>query len=115
MSIAVDLATVWAFIIAFAVLVYVVMDSGVTGQSGSRYGKPASTEPYHKPVILVSSRERLEEELPGQNETDLYQLHYADPVQVTNLLDQLDLRPSTASGASFTVPSSTRVTNPGAA
>ena len=35
MSFAIDLATVWAFIIAFAVFVYVVMDGFDLGLGGS--------------------------------------------------------------------------------
>ena len=51
-------------------------------------------DPYAKPIILITSKERLEQELPGQNEIDLYQLHYADPWQVYDILEQLNLLPS---------------------
>jgi len=79
-------------------LVYVVLESGETDSKGSRYGSPASTSPYQKPVILVTSRERMEQELSGQNEVDLWQNHYADPFQMTEILDQFGLTPSTVTG-----------------
>ena len=51
-------------------------------------------DPYSKPVIMITSKERLEQELRGQNEIDLYQLHYADPQQIYQILYQLNLLPS---------------------
>ncbi|MBN1966080.1 MAG: hypothetical protein JW910_15630, partial [Anaerolineae bacterium] len=42
-------------------------------------------DPYGKPIILITSKERLEQELAGQNEIDLYQLHYADPDQIYDI------------------------------
>lgn len=53
---------------------------------------------YTKPVILVSSRERIEQEIAGANEIDLYQLHYGDPVEIYNILDNMDLLPSRERG-----------------
>jgi hypothetical protein len=50
-------------------------------------------DPYAKPVILITSKARLEYELEGTNEIDLYQLHYADPNQLVQILDQLNLLP----------------------
>lgn len=55
-------------------------------------------DPYSKPIILVTSKERLEQEIPGQNEIDLYQLHYADPFQLYDILAQLNLLPSLTVG-----------------
>ncbi len=55
-------------------------------------------DPYAKPVILITSKERLEQELQGQNEIDLYQLHYANPNQVYQILYQLRLLPSVTVG-----------------
>jgi hypothetical protein len=51
-------------------------------------------DPYAKPIIYVTSRERLEEETPGANVVDFYQLHYADPGQIYQILYNLDLLPS---------------------
>jgi len=53
---------------------------------------------YTKPVILVSSRERIEQEIAGANEIDLYQLHYGDPAEIYNILDNMDLLPSRERG-----------------
>ncbi len=53
---------------------------------------------YTKPVILVSSKERIEQEIAGANEIDLYQLHYGDPVEIYNILDNMDLLPSRERG-----------------
>ncbi len=55
-------------------------------------------DPYGKPIILITSKERLEQELAGQNEIDLYQLHYADPDQIWDILYQLNLLPSVTVG-----------------
>jgi hypothetical protein len=48
--------------------------------------------------VLVTSRERLEQELAGQNEIDLYAMHYADPFQLTEMLGDLNLLPGTDTG-----------------
>lgn len=84
-------------------LEFVVYGGG--GSGAMRYGKPAaSREPgdpqggFDKPVILVTSRERLEQELTGANQIDLYQFHYADPYIVTDILASFDLLPGTNSG-----------------
>ena len=53
---------------------------------------------YTKPVILVSSKERIEQEIAGANEIDLYQLHYGDPTEIYNILDNMDLLPSREKG-----------------
>jgi hypothetical protein len=53
---------------------------------------------YTKPVILVSSKERIEQEIAGANEIDLYQLHYGDPVEIYNILDNMNLLPSRERG-----------------
>ena len=54
--------------------------------------------PYAKPIILITSQERLEQEIKGQNEIDLYQLHYADPFQLYEILYMLNLLPSLTVG-----------------
>lgn len=82
-------------------LEYVIYNTGGDSSGGSRYGKLANSgsgDRYSKPVILITSRERLEQELAGQNEIDLYQLHYADPYQITEILDNLNMLPGTDSG-----------------
>jgi hypothetical protein len=56
--------------------------------------KKDPSDPYAKPLILVTSKERLEQELQGQNEVNLYQLHYADPEQLYEVLFQLNMLPS---------------------
>lgn len=53
---------------------------------------------YTKPVILISSKERIEQEIARANEIDLYQLHYADPAEVYAVLDSMDLLPSREKG-----------------
>ncbi len=53
---------------------------------------------FTKPVILVSSKERIEQEIKGANIIDFYQLNYADPQEVYNILDNLGLLPSRTSG-----------------
>ena len=53
---------------------------------------------FSKPVILVSSRERIQQEIFGANEIDLYQAHYADPQALYNALDNMDLLPSRERG-----------------
>lgn len=53
---------------------------------------------FTKPVILVSSKERIEQEIAGANEIDLYQLHYGDPIEIYNILDNMDLLPSRERG-----------------
>ncbi len=74
--------------------------SGRPGQSGrsmsSRGDRPQAYG--DKPVILVTSPERLNQELQGTNEIGLYQFHYADPDQVTDMLDSLGMLPGTDSG-----------------
>jgi len=52
------------------------------------------SDPYAKPVILVTSRERKEQEIKGANVIDFYQLNYADPTEVYGILYNLDLLPS---------------------
>jgi hypothetical protein len=82
-------------------LEFVVYNNG-TAATGGRYGKSAATgangEPYSKPVILVTSRERMQQELAGTNTIDLYQMHYADPGLVTNLLGNFNLLPGENTG-----------------
>ena len=60
--------------------------------------KRNENDPYGKPIIIVTSKERLEQELAGENEIDLYQLHYADPYQIWEILYQLNLLPSITVG-----------------
>jgi len=55
-------------------------------------------DPYAKPVILVTSRERKEQEIEIANEIDFYQLHYADPNEIYQILYNLDLLPSVTVG-----------------
>lgn len=50
--------------------------------------------PYAKPIIYITSRERLEQETKGANSIEYMQLHYASPNQINNILYQLDLLPS---------------------
>jgi uncharacterized membrane protein YgcG len=71
-------------------LEYVVYDS----QGNAQHGGGGFT----KPVVLITNRERLEQELAGQNEIDIHAMHYADPYQVTDMLDDLNLLPGTNSG-----------------
>jgi hypothetical protein len=75
-------------------LEYVVY-GGDTPRSGS-YG--TDSDPYSKPIILVTSRERLEQEIAGANTISMYQMHYADPDQMTALLNNFSLLPGTNSG-----------------
>jgi hypothetical protein len=80
----------------------VVYNNGTPSGSG-RYGKaPGDTRQgqaaYDKPVILVTSRERVQQELAGTNTIDLYQMHYADPSLVTNLLANFNLLPGADTG-----------------
>lgn len=72
-------------------LEYVIYDSS----GGSEHGGSGG---YTKPLVLVTSRERLEQELAGQNEINLYAMHYADPYQLTEILDDLNLLPGTDTG-----------------
>ncbi len=51
-------------------------------------------DPNAKPVILITSRERKEQEIKGANVIDFYQLHYADPAELYLILYNLDLLPS---------------------
>jgi hypothetical protein len=83
-------------------LEFVVYDNG-NAAAGGRYGKSAgggngAGEQYSKPVILVTSRERMQQELAGTNTIDLYQMHYADPGLVTNLLGNFNLLPGENTG-----------------
>jgi hypothetical protein len=82
-------------------LEYVVYDgSGQPRQSGNAMsGGGGRPQAYgDKPVILVTSPERLNQELEGTNEINLYQFHYADPDQMTDMLDNLGMLPGTDSG-----------------
>ena len=83
-------------ILAVHGLEYVVYDSQGNAQGGGNSGTGAGG--YTKPVVLITSRERLEQELAGQNEIDIYAMHYADPYQVTEMLGDLNLLPGTDSG-----------------
>lgn len=80
----------------------VVYDNG-SAAGGGRYGKSSGSakqgrESYEKPVILVTSKERMQQELAGTNTIDLYQMHYADPGIVSDLLANFNLLPGTDSG-----------------
>lgn len=84
-------------------LEYVVYDSQSSrvNQGGGRKvttrgGNNRSSSGYDKPIILITSPERLEQELSGQNEVDLLQFHYADPYQIEQILDNLNLRTSSS-------------------
>ena len=78
-------------------LEFVVVNEGQP--SGKRYGSQGNDPgSYEKPVILVTSRERLEQELPGTNQIDLYQFHYADPYQVTEILQEFGMISPSGSG-----------------
>jgi hypothetical protein len=82
-------------------LEFVVYNGDEPSSGGSRYGKQDAgngSDPYQKPVLLVTSRERLNQELAGTNEIDLYQLHYADPTQLTQILNNFNLLPGTGTG-----------------
>ncbi|MCB1216495.1 hypothetical protein KDL44_03840 [bacterium] len=74
--------------------------SGRPGQSGSGMsGQGRGAQAYgDKPVILVTSPERLNQELEGTNEINMYQFHYADPDVMTDMLDSLGMLPGTDSG-----------------
>jgi hypothetical protein len=83
-------------------LEFVVYDNG-TAATGGRYGKSTASgdsagQGYSKPVILVTSRERMEQEIAGTNTIDLYQMHYADPGLMTNLLGSFNLLPGENTG-----------------
>ncbi|MEP0813804.1 MAG: hypothetical protein HRF49_03950 [bacterium] len=52
------------------------------------------SDPYAKPIVFVTSRERMEHELKDANEVELYQLHYADPNQIIQILWTMDILPS---------------------
>jgi len=82
---------------------YVVYQGGSSSAGGTQGGAPRGSaggkrNSYDKPVVLVTSRERLEQELAGQNTIDLYQFHYADPYQVTDILGNFSLLPGTNTG-----------------
>jgi hypothetical protein len=76
-------------------LVYAVQ--GAPGNSDSGYGDSTrgpgggTRDSYDKPVILVTSPQRLNYELDGTNEINLQQFHYADPSQVAQILDQFGM------------------------
>lgn len=53
---------------------------------------------FTKPVILITSKERMEQEIAGANRIDLYQEHYADPMELYSVLDNMDLLPSRERG-----------------
>jgi hypothetical protein len=56
------------------------------------------TDPYAKPVIMVTSKERVEQELQGTNSVGLNQHHYADPDQIHDILGNVGALPSTTQG-----------------
>jgi hypothetical protein len=56
------------------------------------------SDPYAKPVIMVTSKERLEQELQGTNSVNMHQFHYADPQQVYDVLGNLGELPSSIQG-----------------
>ncbi len=67
--------------------------------AGKRYGSRGDDAgSYEKPVILITSKERLEQELPGTNEIDLHQFHYADPDQITEILQQFGMLSPSGTG-----------------
>ena len=53
---------------------------------------------YTKPVILVSSKERIEQEIKGANRIEFYQPHYADPDELYRALDAMGVLPSRVTG-----------------
>ena len=61
---------------------------------------PNADDPYAKPVIFVSSRERMEHELniAGVSSIGEYQIHYADPLQLQQILINMNILPSTNTG-----------------
>ena len=61
---------------------------------------PNKTDPYAKPTIFVTSRERIEHELRmnGTNDVALIQAHYADVNQLGNILLDMGVVPSLDSG-----------------
>ncbi len=58
------------------------------------------TDPYAKPTIFVTSRERMEHELrmSGANDVGFYQSHYADVNQLGDILLNMNIVPSLDSG-----------------
>lgn len=64
------------------------------GAGGSAPAESAGPGGYEKPVIMVTSKERLEQELEGENEVELYQPHYADGFELGNILDELNMQPA---------------------
>jgi hypothetical protein len=85
-------------------LVYAVQSAGGpsdSGYGGASRGPGRGTtvgDPYQKPVILVTSPQRLEYELNGTNEINLQQFHYADPEQVAQIMSQFGMMPDINSG-----------------
>jgi hypothetical protein len=73
-------------------------DSGYGGTDRGPGGGTLNADPYQKPVILVTSRQRMEYELSGTNEINLSQFHYADPDQMAQILDQFGLMADVNSG-----------------
>jgi hypothetical protein len=72
-------------------------DSGY-GDTSRGPGQGTGDDSYQKPVILVTSPERLNYELDGTNNIDLYQFNYADPQQVQQLVQQFGLMPDVNAG-----------------
>lgn len=81
-------------------LEYVVYGGGssVSGGGMTTSAAGGSQHSFERPVILVTSRERLNQELSGTNQISLYQFDYADPTQIYQMLGNLDLLPGTDSG-----------------
>lgn len=73
------------------------LDIIVTGNNLKWIVKP-SDNPNAKPIIYITNRERLEQEIRGTNIVFPYQLFYADPNRVTALLDAFDALPSRTQG-----------------
>ncbi|MEP0815030.1 MAG: hypothetical protein HRF49_10240 [bacterium] len=61
---------------------------------------PNESDPYSKPILFVTSRERMEHELniSGVSSISLYQTHYADPNQLQQILMNMNVLPSTDTG-----------------
>jgi hypothetical protein len=73
-------------------------DSGYGDGSRGPGGGTTGGDPYQKPVVLVTSPERLNYELDGTNDIALTQFHYADPDQVAQLLQQFGVVPDINAG-----------------
>jgi hypothetical protein len=84
--------------LAFSVQTGASSDSGYGDASRGPGQGTTGLDAYQKPVILVTSPERLNYELQGTNDIALTQFHYADPDQVAQIMQQFNLVPDLNAG-----------------